>query len=88
MCYHAIIHTIDCDLSCDLSLHLSAGLKYMMPTKYNTELIRKFWDDFIDCLRYSVFFKVRKPDLVPIKGQLPNYDPDYAVKRPWQRACQ
>jgi len=42
----------------------------------------------MDCLRYSVFFKARKPDLVPIKGQLPNYDPDYAVKRPQQRACQ
>ena len=88
MCYHATIHTIDCDLHRDLSLYLSAGLKYMMPTKYDTKLISKSWDNFMDCLRYSVFFKARKPDLVLIKGQLSNYDPDYAVKRPRQRACQ
>ena len=88
MHYHATIHTIDCDLPRDLSLHLSAGLKYMMRTKYDTKLISKSWDNFVDHLRYSVFFKARKPDLVPIKGQLPNYDPDYAVKRPRQRACQ
>jgi len=88
MRYRATIHTIDCDLPRDLSLHLLAGLKYMMPTQYNTKLISKSWDDFIDRLRYSVFFKARKPDLVPIKGQLPNYDPDYTVKRPQWRACQ
>ena len=60
----------------------------MMPTKYDTELISKSWDDFVDRLRYSVLFKARVPNLVPIKGQLPNFDPDYAVKRPQQRACQ
>ena len=37
----------------------------------------------MDHLRNYVFFKARKPDLVLIKGQLPDYDPDYAVKRPW-----
>ena len=36
----------------------------------------------MDCLRYSVLFKARTPNLVLIKEQLPNYDPDYAVKRP------
>ena len=41
MCYRATIHTIDCDLPHDLSLYLLAGLKYMMPTKYDTELISK-----------------------------------------------
>ena len=88
MHYHADIHTIECDLPCDISFHLLAGLKYMMPIKYNTKLISKSWDDFMDRLRYYVFFKARKPDLVPIKGQLPNYDLDYAVKRPWQISCQ
>lgn len=83
-----MIHTIDCDLLHDLSLHLSAGLKYIMPTKYDTELISKSWDDFVDRLRYFIFFKARKPDLVPIKGQLPNYNPDYAVKSSQQKACQ
>jgi len=82
MCYYAAIHTIEYDLPCDISLHLLARLKYMMLTKYNTELISKSWDDFVDHLRYSVLFKARKPDLVPIKGQLPDYDPDYAFKRP------
>ena len=88
MHYYAMIHTIDCDLLHDLSLHLSAGLKYIMPTKYDTELISKSWDDFVDRLRYFIFFKARKPDLVPIKGQLPNYNPDYAVKSSQQKACQ
>ena len=87
MHYHAAIHTIECDLPRDISLHLSAGLKYMMPTKYDTELISKSWDDFVDCLRYSILFKTRTPDLVPIKEQLSNYNPDYTVKRPQQRAC-
>jgi len=88
MRYCAAIHTIECDLPCDISLYLSAGLKYMMPTKYDTDLISKSWNDFVDRLRYSVLFKARKPELVLIKEQLPNYDPNYAVKRPRQRACQ
>ena len=41
MCYCATIYTIECDLSYDISLHLLARLKYMMPTKYNTNLISK-----------------------------------------------
>ena len=67
MCYYATIHTIKCDLSCELSLYLLAGLKYMIPTKYDTELISSSWDDFMDHLRYFVYFKAIKPDLVPIK---------------------
>ena len=41
ICYCATIHTIECDLSCNISLHLLARLKYMMPTKYDTNLISK-----------------------------------------------
>ena len=60
----------------------------MMSTKYNTELIDSSWDNFVDYLRYFVYIKAKKPDLVPIKKQLSDYDSDYTVKRPQQRSCQ
>jgi len=53
MHYHTIIHIIECDLPYDLSLHLLARLKFMMPTKYNTDLISKSWDNFMSYLRLS-----------------------------------
>lgn len=53
MHYHTTIYIIECDLPYDLSLHSLARLKYMMPTKYNTDLISKSWDNFIGCLRLS-----------------------------------
>ena len=41
MRYYASIHTIECDLPCEYCLHLLARFKYIIPTKYNTELISK-----------------------------------------------
>ena len=40
----------------------------MIPIKYDTKLISSSWDDFMNYLRYFVYFKAIKPDLVPIKG--------------------
>ena len=59
-----------------------------MSTKYDTNLISSSWDNFVDYLRYFIYFKARKPDLVLIKEQLSNYDLDYPVKKSWQRSCQ
>ena len=66
----------------DIGLYILARLKYMMQTKYNTKLISSSWNDSVDCLRYFIYFKVKKPNLVLIKEQLSNYNPDYIVKRP------
>jgi len=40
----------------------------MMFTKYNTELISSFWDNFIDYLRYFVYVKTKKIDFITIKN--------------------
>lgn len=52
----------------------------MIPTMYNTELISKSWDDFMDRLRYYVLFKAKYNDTLPIIGQCPDFDPDYAIR--------
>jgi len=63
-------------------------LKYIMPTKYNTNLITKSYNNFINHLTYSIFFNTTNPHLVPIKKQLPNYNPNYTLKIPQQKVCQ
>ena len=55
----------------------------MMPTKYNTDLISSSWNNFMDYL-----IKARKSQLVLMKGQLSDYNSDYTVKRPQQRAFE
>ena len=39
----------------------------MMPTMYNTKLISSSWNDSVDYLRYFMYFKAKKPNLVLIK---------------------
>ena len=79
--YRASIHTIECELPCELSLHLSAGLKYMLPTVYDKTLISQSWDDFVDRLRYSIYFKAQSSIVSPLRGQCPDFDPDYTVRK-------
>jgi len=80
MCYCASIYTIECDLPCEYGLHLLARLKYIIFTKYNTELISKSWDDFMNCLRYFVLFKAKFKDMLPTIGQYPDFNPDYTIR--------
>ena len=53
----------------------------MLPTVYDKTLISQSWDDFMDCLRYSIYFKVRSSIMSPLRGQHPDFDPDYAVRK-------
>lgn len=77
MRFRSVVHLIDCDLPPDIAMHLSAGLKYMMPTKFDTDLISKSWDDFVNRLRWSTLFAYKKDP----NALTDDYDPDYAVRR-------
>jgi hypothetical protein len=80
MRYRSSIHMIDCDVPREIAMHLSAGLKYMLPTKYSPQLIVDAWDDFVDRLRWSTFFRMQK-DHDTEGALIDDYDPDYALPR-------
>jgi hypothetical protein len=76
MCYHSTIHMINCDLLKNIASQLSAGMKYMMPTKLNLDLIHSAWDNFINCLHWSIHFKIGvSADITD------DYDPDFTIKQ-------
>ncbi|KAF7764097.1 hypothetical protein Agabi119p4_8634 [Agaricus bisporus var. burnettii] len=80
--YRATIHEIECSLPREIGLHLSVGFKYMLPTKFNTDLIWKAWDDFVDRLRWSCFWKAQALD-----GLEDDFDPDYYVRPISRKRC-
>ncbi|KAF7771867.1 hypothetical protein Agabi119p4_6178 [Agaricus bisporus var. burnettii] len=82
MRYRSSIHEIECELPSNIASQLSAGMKYMMPCKFNKNLILDAWDDFVDRLRWNVFWKTRfAADFED------DFDPDFRVEKPRQR-CQ
>ncbi|EKM73350.1 hypothetical protein AGABI1DRAFT_134987 [Agaricus bisporus var. burnettii JB137-S8] len=54
----------------------------MLPTKFNTDLIWKAWDDFVDRLRWSCFWKAQVQD-----GVEDDFDPDYYVRPISRKRC-
>jgi hypothetical protein len=61
-----------------LEVNLSAGLRFMFSKKTNPELLSDAWFDFIDRLRWRVYFT----KMEAMNGDKPKpYDPDYEVKK-------
>ena len=56
----------------EIELDLSVGMKYMFRSPRNSVLIREAWDDFVERLRWRLYFAFDE-------NSVNSYDPDYEV---------
>ena len=57
----------------EIELDLSVGMRYMFHSPRNTSLIKEAWNDFVERLRWRLYFTFDSTDSVK------SYDPDYEV---------
>ena len=57
----------------DIELDLSVGMKYMFRSPRNAQLIKAAWSDFVERLRWRLYFAFDK------NSEIDSYDPDYEV---------
>jgi hypothetical protein len=57
----------------EIELDLSVGMRYMFHSPRNTRLIKEAWNDFVERLRWRLYFTFDQTDSVK------SYDPDYEV---------